>query len=342
MFGDRDPMPEGGPQLTWLESRLSEADRLGLRSIVLLHLPPFSSGKEERGAPWVKKRVVEDILDRHPVALVLSGHIHAYERIVRPGFEGRPVNFVVSGGAGGRFFQPRDRREEGSVIFVEEVRNFVLLELGPDGLSGRALPVQVPGEEWKKPASPLDVFEARQVKMRRLKPAPATSGTKSQRPVRPTDHRTGRCRWWASWSATRRASTPEGERARGARPGRSALAMKPMPMLRDAVRLTPSRWSSRTRRRAPPRRGPGTSRCPSPARWRGRARRRSWSRRRCRCAARARRCSRTAAREDRDVGDVEEGVREVRAPVGDAEREGRAAVPPGHVDRVGPGKASWP
>jgi hypothetical protein len=108
----------------------------------------------------VERRVVRDILDRHPVALVLSGHIHAYERIVRPGFEGRPVNFVVSGGGGGRFFRPRDRREEGSAIFVEGVRNFVLLELGPDGLSGRALPVKVPGEEWRNPPSPIDEFRA--------------------------------------------------------------------------------------------------------------------------------------------------------------------------------------
>ncbi len=161
LFGDRDPMPEGGPQLAWLEERLSEADRLGLRSIVLLHLPPFSSGREERGVPWVRRRVVEGILDRHPVALVLSGHIHAYERILRPGFEGCPVNFVVSGGAGGRFFGVSARREEGSQLFVEDVRNFLLLELGPDGLSGRALPVQVPGEDWRNPASPLDVFEVR-------------------------------------------------------------------------------------------------------------------------------------------------------------------------------------
>jgi 3',5'-cyclic AMP phosphodiesterase CpdA len=158
MFGDRDPMPVGGPQLTWLEAQLSESNRLGLRSIVLLHIPPFSSGKEERGAPWVERRVVQDILDRHPVALVLSGHIHAYERILRPGFEGRPVNFVVSGGAGGRFFHVADKRVEGSVIFVEEVRNFVLLDLGPDGVSGRAIPVKVPGEAWRKPPSPLDAF----------------------------------------------------------------------------------------------------------------------------------------------------------------------------------------
>ncbi len=161
LLGDVDPMPEGGPQLTWLEARLSDAERKGIPAIVLLHVPPYSSGRQERGAPWVARRVVEDVLDRHPVALVLSGHIHAYERIVRPGFQGRPVNFVVSGGSGGPFFQPREKREEGSALFVEGVRNFVLLDLGPDGVQGRAVPVKVPGEAWKNPRSPIDEFEAR-------------------------------------------------------------------------------------------------------------------------------------------------------------------------------------
>jgi hypothetical protein len=67
---------------------------------------------------------------------------------------------VVSGGAGGPFFQPREKREEGSVLFVEQVRNFVLLELGPDGAKGRAIPVKVPGEAWNNPESPLDQFQA--------------------------------------------------------------------------------------------------------------------------------------------------------------------------------------
>jgi hypothetical protein len=159
MFGDRDPMPAGGPQLAWLEDRLAEADRTGTRAVVVLHLPPFSSGKEERGVPWVKKLVVEGILDRHRVALVLSGHVHAYERILHPGLDGIPVNYVVSGGAGGRFFYQAKERVDGSVLFVEEVRNFVLLDLGPEGISGRAIPVRVPGEKWRDPPSPLDAFE---------------------------------------------------------------------------------------------------------------------------------------------------------------------------------------
>jgi hypothetical protein len=69
------------------------------------------------------------------------------------------VNYVVSGGAGGRFFHQAKERAEGSVVFVEEVRNFVMLDLGPDGISGRVIPVRVPGEEWKKPPALLDTFE---------------------------------------------------------------------------------------------------------------------------------------------------------------------------------------
>ncbi len=145
LLGDHDPMPAGGPQLAWLDAQLGEAERKGLRAIVILHLPPFSSGREEGAAPWVRERVVEGVLDRHPVALVLSGHIHAYERIERSGYRGRPVTYVVAGGAGGRFFHAAKERDPGSLLFVEEVRHFVLLELGPDGIRGQMIPVGVPG-----------------------------------------------------------------------------------------------------------------------------------------------------------------------------------------------------
>jgi hypothetical protein len=143
LLGALDPMPPGGAQLAWLGARLADAEARGLRSVVVVHLPPFSSGREEGGAPWVAERVVEGVLDRYPVALVVSGHVHAYERLERPGFEGRPVTYLVSGGAGGRFFHARAERDPRSAAFVEEVRHFVLLELGPDGIRGEVLPVEV-------------------------------------------------------------------------------------------------------------------------------------------------------------------------------------------------------
>jgi hypothetical protein len=144
LLGGLDPMPVAGAQLAWLEARLADATARGLRSVVVVHIPPFSSGREEGGAPWVAERLVQGVLDRHPVALVISGHVHAYERLERPGFQGRPVTFVVSGGGGGRFFHARAERDPRSVVFVEEVRHFVVLELGTDGIDGRMVPVDVP------------------------------------------------------------------------------------------------------------------------------------------------------------------------------------------------------
>jgi 3',5'-cyclic AMP phosphodiesterase CpdA len=143
LLGGLDPMPADGSQLAWLDARLSDATARGLRAVVVVHIPPFSSGREEGGAPWVAERLVQGVLDRHPVALVLSGHVHAYERLERPGFLGRPVTFVVSGGGGGRFFHAREERDPRSMVFVEEVRHYVMLELGPDGIDGRMVPVEV-------------------------------------------------------------------------------------------------------------------------------------------------------------------------------------------------------
>ena len=145
LLGDRDPLAKGGPQLAWLDAQLDGAARSGLRAIVMLHIPPFSSGREEGGARWIQERVVEGVLDRHPVALVLSGHVHAYERLERPGHGGRPLTYVVSGGGGGRFFHEAKVPDPRSIVFIEGVRHFVLLELSPEGIEGVMIPVAIPG-----------------------------------------------------------------------------------------------------------------------------------------------------------------------------------------------------
>jgi 3',5'-cyclic AMP phosphodiesterase CpdA len=154
LFGDGDPMQPGGAQLGWLEERLADAERSELHVIVMVHVPPYSSGREEGAAPWLRERLAEGVLFRYPVALVVSGHVHAYERIVRPGYRGRPLTFLVSGGAGGRFFHAAETRDPGSVLFVEEVRHFVLLEIGPNGIRGEMVPVSVPGTEPPGSAEP--------------------------------------------------------------------------------------------------------------------------------------------------------------------------------------------
>ena len=154
LLGDADPMPAGGSQLDWLEETLADAERRGLRSIVTLHLPPFSSAREDGSVPWVRERVVRGVLDRHQVELVLNGHAHAYERLEEPGFGRRPVTYLVTGGGGSSFFHVAERREPGSRVFVEGVPHFVRLDLGPDGIRGQMIPVSVGGA----PVPERDVF----------------------------------------------------------------------------------------------------------------------------------------------------------------------------------------
>ena len=143
IFLGRNRFPASGRQLRWLDATLADAGARGLPAIVALHLPPFSSAREDRPAPSIAHRIVRGVLDRHRVALVLSGHAHAYERIERPGPGGHPVTYVVSGGGGAPFHRlaPPRRRDPGSRVFVERTLHYVLLELDPHALRGRAIPV---------------------------------------------------------------------------------------------------------------------------------------------------------------------------------------------------------
>jgi 3',5'-cyclic AMP phosphodiesterase CpdA len=156
LLGDADPMPAGGPQLTWLEATLADAEQKGLHSVVALHLPPFSSAREDGSVPWVEERLVKGILDKHRVALVLNGHAHAYERVERPGRDGRPLQFIVTGGGGAPFFHESSERVAGSKVFVEGTPHFVMLELGPESLHGRMVPVALPGGPVPAPGEQFD------------------------------------------------------------------------------------------------------------------------------------------------------------------------------------------
>jgi Icc-related predicted phosphoesterase len=151
-------MPVGGPQLSWLEGVLSDAERRGLRVVVAVHHPPYSSGREEGSIPWVAERLVHGVLDHHRVALVVNGHAHAYERLERRDPSGRPITFVVTGGGGATLFHEASSPTAGSKVFVEGVWHYVSLELSDSAVRGRMVPVTIPGRP-APPASARDAFE---------------------------------------------------------------------------------------------------------------------------------------------------------------------------------------
>jgi Icc-related predicted phosphoesterase len=148
IFGDDDPIPAGGPQLTWLDASLADAEKRGLRSIVAMHLPPYASTAEDGPKPEVRTRIAEGILDKHAVALVVAGHAHAYERLEHRGHRGEIVTHIVTGGGGAPFHHEAGppERDPGSKAFVENTTHFVLLELHPAEVRGRMVPVDGPGK----------------------------------------------------------------------------------------------------------------------------------------------------------------------------------------------------
>jgi 3',5'-cyclic AMP phosphodiesterase CpdA len=160
VLGDTDPLPPNGPQLAWLETALADAERRGLVTIVCFHIPAFSSGREDPPMPSVRRRIVEGVLDRHRVGLVISGHAHAYERIVRPGKDGSSLTYVVSGGGGAPFHHAvGGERQPGSRVFIEETLHFVLLEIGQGAIQGRMVPVKAPTAGGQPGEKPIDAFE---------------------------------------------------------------------------------------------------------------------------------------------------------------------------------------
>jgi hypothetical protein len=74
----------------WLEARLG--DESFSASIVVFHVPPYTSGRHKLDGTAVVRSWVP-LFETYGVPLVLSGHDHNYEHLLQNG-----VNYVVSGG----------------------------------------------------------------------------------------------------------------------------------------------------------------------------------------------------------------------------------------------------
>jgi acid phosphatase len=86
-------------QTAWLARSLARSKARW--KIAVLHHPPFTCGGY-RSHPGVVRRWVP-LFERHGVRLVLSGHDHNYQRFAPR----RGVRYVVHGGGGNRFYEPR-------------------------------------------------------------------------------------------------------------------------------------------------------------------------------------------------------------------------------------------
>lgn len=87
--------PSSSAQLAFLKRTLERAKE-PVR-IVSIHQPPYTAGLH---APdTTQQRLMVPLFRKHGVSLVLSGHNHSYERIVRDG-----ITYIVSGGGGAQVY----------------------------------------------------------------------------------------------------------------------------------------------------------------------------------------------------------------------------------------------
>jgi predicted phosphodiesterase len=109
-------------QDAWLNSRLAD-DRFDA-TVVVFHVPPFTSGRHRLdGAVAISSWV--PAFEASNVALVLSGHDHNYERLMRSG-----ITYVVSGGGSSLLYPLEERRSESQSF--EARTHYVLLEVDVD------------------------------------------------------------------------------------------------------------------------------------------------------------------------------------------------------------------
>jgi hypothetical protein len=92
---------EGSAQLRWLEKEMASAAWTDASwRILLVHQPPWSKSWAGYEGDEAVRRVVERIGERYGLDVVIAGHSHAYEHLVR-GRGDKAVHLFITGGAGG-------------------------------------------------------------------------------------------------------------------------------------------------------------------------------------------------------------------------------------------------
>lgn len=119
-------------QETWLERTLA-AIPAGKQVIALSHCFFYASGYVDKGMPWYDHRgtigKVSPILERHKVALVVSGHNHYMEYLEHNG-----VSYAVIGAMGGALDPEPTYRSPSSLWLKQGAFGRLDLDINPSGI----------------------------------------------------------------------------------------------------------------------------------------------------------------------------------------------------------------
>lgn len=118
-------------QVAWVDKSLAESTAVW--KIVVVHHPPYSSGKRH-GSDKDIRRVLEPLFVRHKVAAVFSGDDHVYQRVVLQ----QGVQYFVTGSAG-KIRRGNLERDQYVAAGNDEANHFMVVEASLSRLGYRAL-----------------------------------------------------------------------------------------------------------------------------------------------------------------------------------------------------------
>ena len=169
-------VPEGGKldddQVAWFvnELRTAPADKA---LIVTCHHPPYSADTNHSGSRYMARTLDHAFNQAGRMAdMVLSGHVHNYQRFTRP-VSNAHVPYIVAGAGGYWHLHYIAKQADGSDIQLpytmpdtgitmedqcDNRHGFLRLLVSPRNISGEYWATPRPHEPWRDPAQRIDGF----------------------------------------------------------------------------------------------------------------------------------------------------------------------------------------
>ncbi len=169
-------VPDGGEidaaQKSWLVGELQAAPHRAL--IVSLHHPPYSADVEHGGSERMGKLLDSAFAEAERIPdLILSGHVHNYQRFTRA-FKGREIPYLVIGAGGYWHLHRIANAANGSEVrtpwqvpdsditldaYADDRHGFMRLSVEEKTINGSYTTVPRPQESWSKgPVTVADSF----------------------------------------------------------------------------------------------------------------------------------------------------------------------------------------
>jgi predicted phosphodiesterase len=169
-------VPEGGQiddgQLTWFVNELRTAPQ-DKALVVAVHHPPYSADSHHSGSQHIEEALDSAFNQAGRMAdVVLSGHVHNYQRFTRA-VSGRHIPYIVAGAGGYWHLHYMSKQADGSALqypfqmpdgdlILESARDnrhgFMRMMVTDKQLSAEYWTVSRPQESWRAPAQPIDGF----------------------------------------------------------------------------------------------------------------------------------------------------------------------------------------